>query len=59
MVLFAYQADRRHAHPERFLQGNWGAIMTDGYATSRMLRGIRHSGCMAHAKRRFDGALKA
>ncbi|WP_425514502.1 IS66 family transposase, partial [Collimonas antrihumi] len=36
-----------------------GAIMTDGYAAWRMLEGITHLGCMAHARRRFDEALKA
>ncbi|WP_211455447.1 IS66 family transposase, partial [Collimonas antrihumi] len=59
VVLFDYQPGRGHAHPERFLQGFAGAIMTDGYAAWRMLEGITHLGCMAHARRRFDEALKA
>ena len=59
VVLFDYQPGRGHAHPERFLQGFAGAIMTDGYAAWRMLDGVTHLGCMAHARRKFDEALKA
>jgi transposase len=33
--------------------------MTDGYAAWRMLAGIKHLGCLAHVRRRFDEALKA
>jgi transposase len=33
--------------------------MTDGYAAWRMLDGVTHLGCLAHARRRFDEALKA
>ncbi len=33
--------------------------MTDGYAAWRMLAGVKHLGCLAHVRRRFDEALKA
>jgi transposase len=59
VVLFDYQPGRGHEHPERFLKGFAGTIMTDGYAAWRMLKGVTHLGCMAHARRRFDEALKA
>lgn len=59
VVLFDYQPGRGHAHPERFLQGYEGTIMTDGYAAWRMLGRIKHLGCLAHVRRRFDEALKA
>ncbi|GAA4027504.1 hypothetical protein GCM10022212_27010 [Actimicrobium antarcticum] len=59
VVLFDYQPGRGHAHPERFLDGYSGAIMTDGYAAWRMLKGVIHLGCMAHVRHRFDEALKA
>ena len=59
VVLFEYQPGRGHEHPERFLDGYGGAIMTDGYAAWRMLKGVTHLGCMAHMRRRFDEALKA
>ena len=59
MVLFEYQPGRGHEHPERFLKDNVGAIMTDGYSAWRMLGGLKHLGCLAHARRKFDEALKA
>src|SRR5579864_4123777 len=59
VVLFDYQPGRGHKHPERFLQGFTGTIMTDGYAAWRMLKGVTHLGCLAHVRRRFDEALKA
>lgn len=59
VVLFEYQPGRGHEHPERFLNGYEGAVMTDGYAAWRMLAGIKHLGCLAHVRRRFDEALKA
>ena len=59
VVLFEYQPGRGHDHPERFLLGYEGAVMTDGYAAWRMLPGMKHLGCMAHARRKFDEALKA
>jgi transposase len=59
VVLFDYQPGRGHAHPKRFLDGYSGAITTDGYAAWRMLKGVTHLGCMAHARRRFDEARKA
>ena len=59
VVLFEYRPGRGHEHPERFLADFEGAVMTDGYAAWRMLKGIKHLGCMAHARRYFDEALKA
>jgi transposase len=59
VVLFDYQSGRGHEHPERFLAGFDGTVMTDGYAAWRMLKGRAHLGCMAHVRRRFDEALKA
>jgi len=59
VVLFEYQPGRGHEHPERFLAGYSGTVMTDGYSAWRMLAGIKHLGCLAHARRRFDEALKA
>lgn len=59
VVLFDYQPGRGHEHPERFLDGFTGTVMTDGYSAWRMLKGMNHLGCMAHARRYFDEALKA
>lgn len=59
VVLFEYQPGRGHEHPERFLKDYAGAIMTDGYSAWRMLGGLKHLGCLAHVRRKFDEALKA
>lgn len=59
VVLFEYQPGRRHEHPERFLKDYVGGIMTDGYSAWRMLGGLKHLGCLAHIRRKFDEALKA
>lgn len=59
VVLFDYQPGRGHEHPERFLAGFTGTVMTDGYSAWRMLKGMHHLGCMAHVRRPFDEALKA
>ena len=59
VVLFDYQPGRGHEHPERLLSGFAGTLMSDGHATWRMLKGATHLGCMAHVRRRFDGAMKA
>ena len=58
-MLFEYQPGRGHEHPERFLKDYVGAIMTDGYSAWRMLGGLKHLGCLAHVRRKFDEALKA
>src|SRR5437764_1358908 len=58
VVLFDYQPGRGHEHPEHFLKGFTGTLMTDGYAAWRMLKGVTHLGCMAHVRRRFVEALK-
>lgn len=59
VVLFDYQPGRGHEHPQRFLQGYQGSLMTDGYAAWRMQKELTHLGCLAHVRRKFDEALKA
>ncbi len=62
IVLFDYDASRGGAVPRRLLEGYHGVLVTDGYAaydgTAQAL-GLTHAGCMAHARRKFDEALKA
>ena len=58
IVLFDYQAGRGQQHPQAFLQGFTGTLMTDGYSAWRTLDGVRHLGCLAHARRYFDEAAK-
>ena len=59
VVLFEYQAGRGQQHPQAFLRGVTGTLMTDGYCAWRTLDGVRHLGCFAHARRYFDEAAKA
>jgi transposase len=59
VVLFEYQAGRGQQHPQAFLRGYTGTLMTDGYNAWRTLDGVRHLGCFAHARRYFDEAAKA
>lgn len=60
IVLYDYQPDRRGKHPKEFLTGFKGYLHTDGYAGyhSELPEGIIIIGCWAHARRKFDEALK-
>ena len=60
IVLYDYQPDRKAKRPLEFLQGFSGYIHTDGYAGYHSLPdNITVVGCWAHARRKFDEALKA
>ena len=59
MVLFQYERTRGGYHPREFLGGGfWGYLTCDGYQAYHGLpEAIRVTGCMAHARRRFEEAL--
>jgi transposase len=61
IVLYEYQATRAGHHAVAFLQGFEGYIQADGFAGYHALESeVRPLvGCMAHARRKFDEALKA
>ena len=59
IVLYDYQTTRANKHPLRFLSGFGGYLHVDGYAGYNGLPGITLVGCWAHARRKFDEALKA
>ena len=60
IVLYEYQPGRGAAHPEAFLQGFKGYLHTDGYAGYHDLgKDITVVGCWAHARRKFDEAMKS
>jgi len=61
IVLYNYQATRAGAHAANFLQGFSGHLQVDGYAGYHALASddCILVGCMAHARRKFDEALKA
>ena len=60
IVLYEYQPGRGSKHPEVFLKGFKGYLHTDGYAGYHNLPDeITVAGCWAHARRKFDEAVKS
>jgi transposase len=62
ILLFTYDPSRSQATAERLLGSFQGYLQTDGYegyTTPGQRPGIVHVGCFAHARRKFDEALKA
>ena len=58
IVLYDYQTTRASKHPCRFLNGFKGYLQVDGYSGYNRLEEITLVGCWAHARRKFDEALK-
>jgi transposase len=60
IVLYEYQPDRKAKRPAEFLKGFKGYLHTDGYEAYHSLPGeVTIVGCWAHARRKFDEALKS
>ena len=60
IVLYEYQPGRGAKHPKEFLAGFKGYLHTDGYAGYHNLpEDITVVGCWAHARRKFDEAVKS
>lgn len=62
IILYDYDASRSGAVPARLLDGFRGALQTDGYEGYNAVvraQGLVDVGCFAHARRKFDEALKA
>jgi transposase len=59
IVLYDYQMTRAAAHPRAFLDGFAGSLQVAGYAAYDAVPDITLVGCFAHARRKFDEALKA
>ena len=60
IVLLDYRESRRAEHPKEFLNGWGGYLHADGYTGYHSLSAkITVVGCWAHARRKFDEALKA
>ena len=60
IVLYDYRPDRKARNAEEFLDGFSGYLHADGYQGYHKLPGnIVVVGCWAHARRKFDEALKA
>lgn len=60
IVLYEYQPGRGAKHPKAFLSRFRGYLHTDGYAGYHSLpEEITVVGCWAHARRKFDEAVKS
>ncbi len=62
IILFDYDPSRGSAVPVRLLTGFTGILQTDGYTgycAAVRAQGLTHAGCLAHARRKFDEAIKA
>jgi transposase len=59
IILCDYQTTRAGKHPRRFLAGFKGYLHVDGYAGYNELSDVTLVSCWAHARRKFDEALKA
>ena len=60
IALYEYQPGRGAKHPREFLTGFNGYLHTDGYAGYHNLpEEITVVGCWAHARRKFDEAIKS
>jgi len=59
IILYDYQTTRASKHPRQFLSGFKGYMHVDGYAGYNGLPDIVLVGCLSHARRKFDEALKA
>jgi transposase len=61
VVLYDYDPSRSGRVPERLFEGFAGVLQTDGYEGYTAVGqrpGVVHAGCFAHARRKFDEALK-
>jgi transposase len=61
VVLYDYDPSRSGRVPERLFEGFQGVLQTDGYEGYTAVGqrpGVVHAGCFAHARRKFDEALK-
>jgi len=60
IILYDYQPDRKHIHPEEFLKGFSGYLHADGYkGYCKLPENITVVGCWAHVRRKFFDAMEA
>ena len=59
ILVYDYQPTRAGEHPRNFLSKFRGYLHVDGYAGYRKVPEVTLVGCWAHARRKFDEALKA
>lgn len=59
IVMYQYQTTRASKHPKNFLSSFKGYLQVDGYQGYNGLENVTLVGCWAHARRKFDEAIKA
>jgi transposase len=59
IIVYDYQKTRAGEHPREFLSHFSGYLHVDGYAGYHKVTDVTLVGCWAHARRKFDEALKA
>lgn len=63
IILYEYQKTRKSEHPEKFLKGFQGTVLTDAFSVyekmDRENPDITFAGCWAHGRRRFTEAVRA
>jgi len=59
IILYDYQTTRAGRHAKKFLEGFKGYLHVDGYEVYNGIPDVVLVGCWAHARRKFDEALKA
>ncbi len=59
IVLYDYQESRSKEHPKKFLKGFAGYLHVDGYSGYHDVEHATLVGCWAHARRKFDEAVKS
>jgi len=62
VIVFDYDPSRGQGVPKRLLEGFTGYLQTDGYEGYNAVvagNALRQVGCWAHARRKFDEAVKA
>ena len=62
VILYAYERTRKAEHPQEFLKGFKGVVVTDGYSAYQKIDkenpDIVFAGCYAHCRRKFSDVLK-
>ena len=60
LILYEYQPDRKHIHPQEFLNNFSGYFHCDGYeAYHKLPESIIVVGCLAHLRRKMFEAMKS
>lgn len=59
IILYDYQPTRAGENAKQFLTGFKGYLQVDGYKGYNKVPDVKLVGCWAHARRKFDEALKA